>query len=109
MERESFTNDQVEQGIGHFLSLSAAALAATCEWIMAADRGQLFLTDGARTLPEWLSAHFGWRHATAAQLVRVARRLGICPACADSSPKARSLSIRSIRSPSWPPRTPRMR
>lgn len=79
MERESFTNDQVEQGIGHFLSLSAAALAATCEWIMAADRGQLFLTDGARTLPEWLSAHFGWRHATAAQLVRVARRLQDLP------------------------------
>ena len=78
MERE-YSNDQVDAGIGHFLSLSAAALAAACEWILEADRGQLFLADGARNLPEWVSARFGLRHSTAAQLVRVARRLEDLP------------------------------
>jgi Domain of unknown function (DUF222) len=78
MERV-YSNDEVDAGIGHFLSLSAAALAAACEWILEADRAQLFLADGSRSLPEWLSARFGWRHATAAQLVRVARRLEDLP------------------------------
>ncbi|MGH3668269.1 MAG: hypothetical protein ACRDU7_08260 [Acidimicrobiia bacterium] len=53
MERE-YSNDQVDGGIGHFLSLSAAALAPACEWILEVDRGQLFLADGARNLPEWV-------------------------------------------------------
>jgi Domain of unknown function (DUF222)/HNH endonuclease len=78
MERE-WSHDEVEQGIGQFLSLSAAALATACEWILEADRGQLSLADGARSLPEWISARFGWRHSTAAQLVRVARRLEDLP------------------------------
>ncbi len=78
MERD-YSNDQIEQGIGQFLSLSAAALAAACEWLMEADRGQLFLVDGARNLPEWVSARFGLRHSTAVQLVRVARRLEDLP------------------------------
>ena len=78
MARE-YSSDQVDAGVGHFLSLSAAALAAACEWILEADRGQLFLADGARSLPEWVSARFGWRHSTAAQLVRVARRLQDLP------------------------------
>ena len=74
-----YSSDQVDVGIGHFLSLSAAALAAACEWILEADRGQRFLADGARSLPEWVSARFGLRHSTAAQLVRVARRLEDLP------------------------------
>jgi len=78
MERDC-SGDQVDAGIGHFLSLSAAALAAACEWILEADRGQLFLADGARNLPEWVSARFGLRHSTASQLVRVARRLEDLP------------------------------
>ena len=78
MERE-WSHDEVEHGIGQFLSLSAAALATACEWISGADRGQLSLVDGARSLPEWISARFGWRHATAAPLVRVARRLEDLP------------------------------
>ncbi len=79
MERESFTNDQVDAGIGQFLSLSAAALAAACEWILEADRGQLFLADGSPNLVQWVSARFGLRHSTATQLVRVARRLQDLP------------------------------
>ncbi len=78
MERV-YSNDQVDEGVGHFLALSSAALAAACEWILEADRGQQFLADGARSLPEWVSARFGWRHSTAAQLVRVARRLADLP------------------------------
>ena len=69
MERE-YSNDQVDAGIGHFLSLSAAALAAACDWLMEADRGQLFLADGSPNLVQWVSARFGWRHSAAAQLVR---------------------------------------
>ena len=78
MERVVCPNDQVDAGIGpYFLSLSAAALwPRLCEWLLEADRGQLFLADGARNLPEWVSARFGLRHATASQLVRVARRIG---------------------------------
>lgn len=78
MERE-YSNDQVDAGIGHFLSLSAAALAAACDWLMEADRGQLFLADGSPNLVQWVSARFGWRHSTAVQLVRVARRLEDLP------------------------------
>jgi len=74
-----YSSDQVDAGIGHLLSLSAAALAAACEWILEADRGQRFLADGARNLPEWVSARFGLRHSTASQLVRVARRLEDLP------------------------------
>ncbi len=78
MERE-YSSDQVDEGIGQFLSLSAAALAAACEWILEADRGQLFLADGSPNLVQWVSARFGLRHSTAAQLVRVARRLQDLP------------------------------
>jgi len=46
---------------------------------LEADRGQLFLADGARNLPEWVSARFGLRYSTASQLIRVARRLDDLP------------------------------
>jgi hypothetical protein len=72
---ERYSNDQVDEGIGHFLALTAAAQAAACEWIVEADRGQQFLADGSPDLVQWVSARFGLRHATAGQLVRVARRL----------------------------------
>jgi hypothetical protein len=78
MERD-YSHDQVDEGIGQFLSLSAAALAAASEWIVEADRGQLFLADGSPNLVQWVSARFGLRHSTAAQLVRVARRLQDLP------------------------------
>ncbi len=78
MERE-WTPDVVESGIGQFLGLSAAALASACEWLIEADRAQLFLADGSPNLVQWLSARFGLRHASAAQLVRVARRLEDLP------------------------------
>ena len=79
MERESFTNDQADEVLSHLFSGLAVFYAEICEWLVDADRGQRFLADGARSLPEWVSARFGLRHSTAAQLVRVARRLEDLP------------------------------
>jgi hypothetical protein len=79
MEWERVSNDEVGLGIGHFLGLVSAGLAAACEWLMVADHRQQFLADGARDLAQWVSARFGLRHSTAAQLVRVARRLEDLP------------------------------
>ena len=102
MERE-YSSDQVETGISQFLSLSAAALAAACEWILEAGRGQLFLADGSPNLVQWVSARFGLRHSTAAQLVRVARRLQDLPLLRDRfADGALCVWIRWIRFPSWP-------
>ncbi|MET0697296.1 MAG: DUF222 domain-containing protein, partial [Acidimicrobiia bacterium] len=79
MEREGFSNDQVDQVLGHLFSGLAVFYAEICEWLIDADRGQRFPADGARNLPEWVSARFGLRHSTASQLVRVARRLQDLP------------------------------
>ncbi|HEX6146309.1 MAG TPA: DUF222 domain-containing protein [Acidimicrobiia bacterium] len=76
---EGYSNDRVDEGIGHFLALTAAAQAAACEWLVEVDRGQRFLADGSPDLVQWVSARFGLRHATAGQLVRVARRLQDLP------------------------------
>ncbi len=78
MERE-WTPDVVESGIGQLLGLMAGAAAAVCEWLVVADRAQQFLADGSPDLVQWLSARFGLRHTTAAQLVRVAHRLQDLP------------------------------
>ncbi|HEY4584190.1 MAG TPA: DUF222 domain-containing protein [Acidimicrobiia bacterium] len=79
MELERISNDEVDSGIGHFLGLVSAGFAAACEWLMLADRRQQFLADGAPDLVQWVSARFGLRHSTAAQLVGVARRLQDLP------------------------------
>jgi Domain of unknown function (DUF222) len=79
MERESFSNDQANGVLSHLFSGLAVFYAEICSWLIDADRGQRFLVDGARNLPEWVSARFGLRHSTAAQLVRVARRLEDLP------------------------------
>jgi hypothetical protein len=79
MERESFTNDQADGVLSHLFSGLAVFHAEICSWLIDADRGQRFLADGARNLPEWVSARFGLRHSTAAQLVRVAHRLQDLP------------------------------
>jgi hypothetical protein len=76
---EGYSKDRVEQGIGHFLALTAAAQAAACEWLLEADRGQQYLADGSPDLVQWVSARFSLRHSTASQLVRVARRLQDLP------------------------------
>jgi hypothetical protein len=79
MERERFTNDQVEQVLSNLFSGVSVFLAQICEWLIEADQSQQFLADGARSLAEWVSGRFGVRHSTAAQLVRVTRRLRDLP------------------------------
>jgi hypothetical protein len=79
MERESFSNDQVDGVLSHLFSGLAVFHAEICDWLIDADLSQQFLADGARTLSQWVSARFGLRHSTAAQLVRVARRLQDLP------------------------------
>ena len=78
MERV-YSNDQVEQVLGNLFSGLSVFHASICEWLIDADVSQQFLADGAKSLPEWVSARFGLRHSTAAQLVRVARRLEDLP------------------------------
>ena len=79
MGRERISNDQADGVLSHLFSGLAVFYAEICEWLIDVDRGQRFLADGARALPEWVSARFGLRHSTAAQLVRVARRLQDLP------------------------------
>jgi hypothetical protein len=78
-ERERFTNDEVEEVLSHLFSGMSVFCAELCEWLIDADLSQQFLADGARDLAQWVSARFGLRHSTAAQLVRVARRLQDLP------------------------------
>jgi Domain of unknown function (DUF222) len=75
MERERFTNGEVDQVLGQLFSGVAVFYAEICEWLIDVDLSQQFLADRARDLAHWVSARFGLRHSTAAQLVRVARRL----------------------------------
>ncbi len=79
MERERFTNDQVEQVLGNLFAGLSVFHASICEWLVDADVSQQFLSDGSRDLVHWVTARFGLRHSTAAQLVRVARRLRDLP------------------------------
>ena len=79
MERESFTNDQVEQVLSQLFSGLALFHAQICDWLIEADVSQQFLVDGARDLAQWVSARFDLRHSTAGQLVRVSRRLRDLP------------------------------
>ena len=79
MERESFTNDQADEVLSHLFSGLAVFHAEICVWLIDADVSQRFLADGSPNLVQWVSARFGLRHSTAAQLVRVARRLEDLP------------------------------
>ncbi len=79
MGRERFSNDQVEQVLGHLFSGLSVFHAEICEWLIDADLSQQFLADGSRDLVQWVEARFGVRHSTAGLLVRVARRLEDLP------------------------------
>jgi hypothetical protein len=79
MERESYSSDQVETVLSHLLSGVSVFHAEICRWLIEVDLGQRFLADGAPNMVQWLSARFGLRHSTAAQLVGVARRLQDLP------------------------------
>ncbi len=85
------TADEVDRGFDRFGGLSAAATAELCSVIQAADLGQLWMADGARSLTEWVALRLRLRLPNARQLVGVARRLVDLPvlsarfACGDLS------------------------
>jgi hypothetical protein len=79
MELERYSADDLDGLIAHFSSLAGAALAVVGEALMEADRRQSFTADGSRDLTHWAAVRMSARHATAAQLVRVARRLRDLP------------------------------
>jgi hypothetical protein len=49
MDGERYSNDQVEQILGHLFSGLAVFHAGICEWLIEVDRGQRFLADGGPT------------------------------------------------------------
>jgi hypothetical protein len=85
------TADEIDRGFDQFGGLRAATDAELCSLIRAADVGQTWMADGARSLVDWVAARLRVRPATARQLVSVARRLEDLPvlvarfACGDLS------------------------
>jgi hypothetical protein len=73
------TADEIDRGFDQFGGLHAASAAELCVLIQAADVGQSWMTDGARSLTDWVAARLRVRHPTAAHLVSVARRLQDLP------------------------------
>jgi len=73
------SNDRVDEALAHFHGLASAGLAHVCQLIVEVDARQSWMTDGARSLVDWVAARLRLRHATAAQLVSVARRLADLP------------------------------
>ncbi len=53
--------------------------ARVCDLIVEVDPRQSWMTDGARSLTDWVAARLRVRNETASQLVRVARRLEDLP------------------------------
>ena len=91
MDWSHANGDEIDRGFDQFGGLQAAAAAEICRLIQTADIAQLWMADGARSLLDWVSARLRIRHATAGQLVSVARRLSDLPvlsarfACGDLS------------------------
>ncbi|MFB3044563.1 MAG: DUF222 domain-containing protein, partial [Acidimicrobiia bacterium] len=79
MDWSHANGDEIDRGFDQFGGLQAAAAAEICRLIQAADVGQTWMSDGARSLNDWVAAKLRLRHPTAAQLVGVARRLSDLP------------------------------
>ncbi len=73
------SNDQIDEAFAHFHGLASAGLAHVCELIVEVDARQSWMTDGARSLVDWVAARLRLRPDTARQLVSVARRLSDLP------------------------------
>ncbi len=76
---ENYSADELDGVIAHFSALARAALAVVGDVLMEADHRQSFTADGAPDLTQWASVQMSVRHSSAAQLVRVARRLQDLP------------------------------
>jgi hypothetical protein len=73
------TPDEIDRGFDQFGGLHAASAAELCVLIQAADVRQSWMSDGARSLTDWVAARLRVRPFTARQLVSVARRLSDLP------------------------------
>lgn len=73
------SNDQIDEAFAHFGGLTWAGQAQVCELIGEVDARQSWMTDGARSLVDWVAVRLGVRPETARRLVRVARRLADLP------------------------------
>ena len=71
--------DEIDRGFDHFGGLTSAGQAELCHLIQAADAGQVWMRDGARTLVEWVGVRLRVRSGTASRLARVAGRLTDLP------------------------------
>ena len=65
MDWSRASSDELEQGFAHFGGLRAAADAELCSLIQSVDRPQMWMTDGARSLSEWVSLRLRIRYSTA--------------------------------------------
>ncbi len=79
MDWSQATVDEIDRGFDHFGGLRGATDAQLCSLIQAADVAQSWMTDGARSLTDWVAARLRLRPVTARQLVSVARRLSDLP------------------------------
>jgi hypothetical protein len=75
MDWEGFSTDEVEEVFDHFSGLSSAALSRLCDAIRLIDERQAWMTDGARSLTDWVAARARIRRETAVRLVSISRRL----------------------------------
>ena len=73
------TSDEIDGGFDHLGGLASASHAEICRLIHEVDIRQSWMSDGARSLSDWVSARMSVRHDTARQLVSVARRLADLP------------------------------
>ena len=58
------SNDQIDRAMDQFAALSSAAQARLCDLIAEVDVRQSWMTDGARSLSDWVTARLGVRHST---------------------------------------------
>jgi hypothetical protein len=79
MDMERYSADELDGVIAHFSALAWAALSVVGDALIEADHRQSFTADGAPDLTQWASLQMSVRHSSAAQLVRVARRLEDLP------------------------------
>ncbi len=83
MDWSHASSDEIDRGFDHFgglnSALNSASAAELCSLIQAANISQTWMRDGARTLPDWVSARLRVRHDTARSLVGVAKRLEELP------------------------------
>jgi len=75
MDWSQATADEIDRGFDQFGGLTAAGTAELCSLIQAADVAQTWMSDGARSLSDWVCVRLRVRPDTARQLVRVAKRL----------------------------------